>query len=211
MSYDEATFRRLVADLAALRRRVEELESLETPAGVDPGGHDHAKLVASDGDPDPAVSVDAAGDLATVGYIKVGASAGTPDPAGIATEASILPGASVAHGILSTHIGAMAINADVNLFPDNGSGLIVVSYQQNYGDYKQYSATFAYSGYGSYNVTLLHDVHSQFSHTKNTAGRVNVYLDGAGLGQTYRVRIQNKMADAGGILSVGAVFIGWVT
>ena len=63
MSYDEATIRRLVGDLAALRRRVEELETLETAAGVDPGGHDHAKMVASDGDPDPAWSVDASGNL----------------------------------------------------------------------------------------------------------------------------------------------------
>ena len=31
MSYDPVAFRRLVADLAAVRRRVEELETLETP------------------------------------------------------------------------------------------------------------------------------------------------------------------------------------
>lgn len=50
-----------MGDLAALRRRVEELESLETPAGIDPAGHDHSKMVASDGSPNPAFSIDADG------------------------------------------------------------------------------------------------------------------------------------------------------
>ena len=73
MSYDEATIRRLVADLAALRGRVEELETLETPAGIDPPGHDHAKLVASDGDPDPCLSADASGNLTVVDGAWIGA------------------------------------------------------------------------------------------------------------------------------------------
>jgi len=49
----------LVADL---RRRVAELERKEAAAGIDPLGHDHSKLVASDGDP-AALEADATGNL----------------------------------------------------------------------------------------------------------------------------------------------------
>jgi len=49
--------------VADLRRRVAALERLETPAGIDPAGHDHAKLVASDGSPDPALAADTSGFL----------------------------------------------------------------------------------------------------------------------------------------------------
>ena len=54
----------MAALVADLRRRVAALERMEKPAGIDPAGHDHAKLVASDGSPDPALSMDASGHLA---------------------------------------------------------------------------------------------------------------------------------------------------
>jgi len=53
----------MAALVADLRRRVAALERMEAAAGVDPAGHDHAKLVASDGSPDPALSADASGNL----------------------------------------------------------------------------------------------------------------------------------------------------
>lgn len=55
----------LAEQLRDLRRRVAVLERRETASGVTTA-HTHAKLVASDGSPDPAVSADATGNLTAV-------------------------------------------------------------------------------------------------------------------------------------------------
>lgn len=49
--------------LALLEKRFDNLIKPELPAGVDPTGHTHSKLVAPDGAPDPALSADASGYL----------------------------------------------------------------------------------------------------------------------------------------------------
>jgi hypothetical protein len=46
------------------------------PGGIDPTGHTHSKIVASDGAPDPAWSVDAAGNLAAAGAYSLDVNAG---------------------------------------------------------------------------------------------------------------------------------------
>lgn len=46
------------------------------PGGIDPAGHTHSKLVASDGAPDPAWSVDATGNLAAAGAYSLDLNAG---------------------------------------------------------------------------------------------------------------------------------------
>ena len=56
-----ALLERLVDELAGLRARVAALERIETPSGLVTTTHTHAKIVASDGTPDPAFHADAAG------------------------------------------------------------------------------------------------------------------------------------------------------
>ncbi len=84
----------LVRRIVALEDEIERLKTHDVPGGVDPGGHDHSKLVASDGSPDPALSADATGQIGFPAGVAInefssdGTLAGNSDLA-IPTEKSV--------------------------------------------------------------------------------------------------------------------------
>lgn len=61
------TDEKIFEQLLKLKREVDGLIKPEIPAGIDPTGHSHSKLVAADGNPDPAWSADNAGNLTNDG------------------------------------------------------------------------------------------------------------------------------------------------
>jgi hypothetical protein len=111
----------LVRRIVALEAEIERLKTHDVPGGVDPGGHDHSKLVASDGSPDPALSADATGQVGFPAGVAInefssdGTLAGNSDLA-VPTEKAV-----------KTYIDAVGIWQDWTPTVDQGGAVAVTA------------------------------------------------------------------------------------